>query len=223
MGEFLGVLAGGGMLLLAAALLFAFLYRLGAVDGKRIKGFARAGGTVIAAGAAYGLLGALISQTFYGRLESAARVETIFRLPGLLKMYKALQSPSWIGPLSGVFAWLGHWLGALLWGQYLFAGGTLAVLMTFCGSCFVYFRLCALWGPREAEDALFLIFCLPGALFLFLPGVAPILYLLCAAVFYFAGRRLKRREIAYSQSVYAGCAALCALFSAAVVMRVVMG
>lgn len=223
MGEFLGALAGGGMLLLVAALFCVFLRECGALSPARMKRLGRAALMVLGVAAAYFLTGAVMYSVLYEPVDHPAQFNRIFRTTSLERMYAALRSPSFYAPLSGVFAYAGHAVGAVLFGQYLLGGEVLALLMTAIGAWLFLERMASVVGTKTAEEGLFLIFSLPGALFLFLPGWPPLAFFLACCGVFFLGKRWPQQAFSYSPSVYAAVLSVGALLSAMVVYLAVIG
>lgn len=223
MGQFLGVLAGGGMLLLVAALFIAFLRERGILSLAGGKRLGRAAAMVLGAAAAYLLAGAIMYAVVYEPADNPAEINRIFRTPSLERMYAALRSPSFYAPLSGLFAYLGHGVGAVLFGQYLLGGEVLALLLTILGAWLLLERLGPLVGMKAAEEGLFLLLSLPGALFLVLPGWLPLAFFLAACGIFILGRRWPGRTVSCSPSAYASAVSVSAMLSAAVVYLAVTG
>lgn len=223
MGEFLGVLAGGGMLALVAVLFFAFLRECGALSPASGKRLGRAAATVLGIAAAYLLAGAVMYAVVYEPADNPAEINRIFRTPSLERMYAALRAPSFYAPLSGLFAYLGHAVGTVLFGQYLLGGEALSLLLTILGAWLLLERLGPLVGGKAAEEGLFLLFSLPGALFLMLPGWPALAFFLVSGGVYILGRRWPERIVSYSSSAYATVVSVSALLSAAVVYLAVTG
>ena len=137
MGEFLGALAGGGMLLLVGLLILRFLREIGAVRAEACRALLRTAGMALLTGAVYWLAGALLSRVLRGTLESAAAPEQIFSGPAFQRMLYALEYPEWTGPLSGLFAHLGHAVGAALFGRYVLGGVVLCFLCVMASACLI--------------------------------------------------------------------------------------
>ena len=105
---------------------------------------------------AYFLTAALICHLHRQEIGSPALIAQIFHGEKTRRAFDALQSPAWIGPLSGLFVYAGHALGALLFGQYELAGVSLAFLLTVCSVAMVISRLRAIFGDKTAKDVSFL-------------------------------------------------------------------
>ena len=223
MGGFLGVIAGGGMLLLIGALFFAFLRQAGAIKPGQAKRLGMAAGMTLGLGLAYWLLGGLFYGVLFEPVAGIAEFNAIFRTADLEKMYIALENPAFYGLFSGIFAYLGHFLGRILFGQYLFAGVVLALCMTLASVFLLMSRLEMILGEKEAQNGAFLLLCLPGALFLFLPGGAPLILLTLSVVFYFVGKKIPACRLRIPEGAYSWLIGISGIFSAAVVFGAVMG
>ena len=152
MGGFLGVIAGGGMLLLIGSLFFAFLRQAGAIKPGQAKRLGMAAGMTLGLGLAYWLLGGLFYGVLFEPVAGIAEFNAIFRTAGLEKMYIALENPAFYGLFSGIFAYLGHFLGRILFGQYLFAGVVLALCMTLASVFLLMSRMEMILGEKEAQN-----------------------------------------------------------------------
>ena len=223
MGGFLGALAGMGMLILIAALIFRFLRELSVLKQETARSLQRALGMTLAAGAVYWLGAALLARVLRGTLASAADLGQIFVGPYITRMFFMLEQPAWFAPASGLFAYAGHGLGAVLLGRYALGGVLLSFLMTAASVCLICRRLQCLWGLETAERLSFLLLCLPGAAFCFLPGWPPMALLLGAVVFSLAGKGKKAGTIALPPAVYDTALALCAVFSAWMLLAMIEG
>ena len=220
MGEFLGLLAGIGMFLLIGLLMGRFLVDMGWMRGETGRMLLRVAGMTLGVGAAYWMFGALMHVTLFGSLSSAAALDQIFCGPMMQEMFSALKNPCWTGPASGLIAYGGHTLGTLLFGQYALGGMALTVLTTGAAVGLLHAGLSPVWGAENAEKTVFLLLCLPGAVFLFLPGGAPVILLLAALAFLLGSRWLRPREAVpaparfFSSPAYDALLCLCAFFSA---------
>ncbi len=223
MGVFMGLLAGGGMLVLVGALLIAFLRRMRWISSAACKRMQLCGELTLAAGAAYWLTGALISQVFFGGLSSAAQAEGIFRGPYVQRVFSALPQPSLSDPLSGVFAWPAHLLGRILFEQYTFAGMTLSWMLVFAGLCLLQAGTERWLGGQWARDVSVLFLCLPVSPFLFLPGWPCLLFPAAAGVFFAFSRRMKKRTPAPPGAWYAWALAFFMCLSGAALACIVLG
>jgi len=223
MGGFLGATAGLGMMVLIGALFIAFLHQAGAVNREKIQRLIFAAGITLAMGMVYWLLGGLFYGVLFEPMASIAEINAIFRTKGLEKMYIALEETHFYGFLSGIFAWLGHGLGKILFEQYLFAGCVLAIFMTFISVYLLMSRLERIFGKQAAKNGIFLLFCFPGVLFFFLPGWVPLALLLTAILFYLAGRKIPSREWLLPDNVYSWLLGISGMLSAAVVFGAVRG
>ncbi len=193
MGDFLGALAGIGMLLLIGAMIGRFVCEMGWMRRETGRMLFRITGMTLGVGAAYWLFGALIRVTLFGKLTSAAALDEIFSGPYTRMMFEQTANPGPSGPASGLAAVIGHALGALLFGQYRLGAMAAAFLLTDGAACLLYAWISGWWGEKAAERTVFLLLCMPGAVFLYLPGWAPMLLLLTALIFFLGGKMLLRR------------------------------
>ena len=223
MGEFLGALAGGGMLLLIVALVLCFLREIGALKKDTALRLGRCCGITVCMGSAYLLLGALISRVIYHAPESPAFIDEYFRGAYLQSMFSALKQPSWFRPVSGLFAWAGHGLGAVLFGNAVLGGQALCWGLTCLGVFLLESRLCPLVGQHGADSAAIFILSLPGALFLFLPGWPCVAFLGAACAFFFFGKYLPLRKRQLPPALYSIGLAVGSMLSAAVTAGAVFG
>lgn len=191
MNGLLGTLAGGGMLVFIGVLVLLALRRAGLVTSA---GTARdllwCAGVTLAVGALYFLSGLLLHFAVFQELPEAGDYTGIFRSGYLSRVYDALEKPSFFGPLTGLFVYLGHAAGKLMFSQYHAGGLAAAWGMTLAASCLFYFRLQGSCGRTAARDAVFFLLALPCGVFFFLPGWGPVLFLIAALLFFFAGKRL---------------------------------
>ena len=164
MAEFLGMAASVGMLALIAALLFTFLIRAGAVKKQTAKSLAVSALTVLGMGTAYFLTAALICHMNRQEIGSPALIVQIFPGEKTQRFFAALASPVWTGPLSGLFVYAAHALGALLFGQYALAGLALAYLLTTVSIILVQKRSEALAGEKAGGQIAFLLLFMPVTL-----------------------------------------------------------
>ena len=110
-----------------------------------------------------------------------------------------------------------------LFEQYLFAGAVLAISMTLISVCLLICSLEKIFGEGAAQKGAFLLLCLPGALFFFLPGWAPLALLLVSILFYFAGKKIPSSAWRMPESLYSWLIGIAGMLSAAVVLGTVMG
>ena len=223
MGDFWGALAGIGMLALIGALFVRFLREMGWMRRETARMLLRVTAGTGGVFAVLMLAAFLIRRTLYGAPASLFQVGQIFTGPAVQRMLDALEHfPGSVGPIGFLFACLGRALGTLLFGQYRLGGMVLAFLMTDAGACLLYAPLSARWSPAYAGRAVFLLLCLPGSVFLFLPGWAPMLFFGAALTLFLAERLwLKDRfppapAPLLSPPLYDGLLCLCALLSAMV-------
>ncbi len=223
MAEFLGMAASVGMLALIAALLFTYLIRAGAVKKQTAKSLAVSALTVLGMGTAYFLTAALICHMNRQEISSPALIAQIFPGEKTQRVFAALASPVWTGPLSGLFVYAAHALGALLFGQYALAGLALAYLLTTVSIILVQNRSEALAGEKAGGQIAFLLLFLPGSVFFFLPGWTPMALLLASLLYYFALKKAKGREMAAGLPAYGPVLSLTGVFSAFALTAAVMG
>ncbi|MBQ9264811.1 MAG: hypothetical protein IJ189_11485 [Clostridia bacterium] len=216
MAGLLGALAGGGMLMLSGILFFAFLLEVGAVDRAACRCFLRLTLTTVSVGCLYFLFGALVHQVLRYDLADAADYTHFFRNDALVRAYEGLEQPGREGFLTHIFVLLGHGVGRLLLGQYASGGWVTAWGMTCLALCLLYARLRAWMDEEVAGKAAFMLLCLPGSVFFFLPGWPPLALLLLALIFYFAGKGLPVRLFQVHPVVGQVIAVICMLSSACV-------
>lgn len=217
MGKFLGALAGIGMLGFIACLVLRFLCECHLVSAKQILRIRRVSLIVSCVAGIYWLCGGLMYAVVYEPIASLAEINAIFRTSSQERMYELLKSPSFAMPVSGLFAWIAHGIGTVLFGQYLFAGVILALGMTMLGSCLLYSRAEKLWGQSFADQILFLLLAIPGALFLFLPGWQPAVYLCISILFFLLGKRFPERKVSWRGPEYEILLSIFSILSAMVV------
>ena len=149
---------------------------------------------------------------------------------GLLKGHrpKALLAMSWEGLRTVktiLFLFLLIGMITALWR----ASGTIAVIVCYAArfiqpSVFLLMsRMEMILGEKEAQNGAFLLLCLPGALFLFLPGGAPLILLTLSVVFYFVGKNFPACRLRIPEGAYSWLIGISGIFSAAVVFGAVMG
>ena len=223
MGEWLGMLAGGGMLALIAALVLTFLRQIGVLSAQQFRSVAVIGALTVFAGLSYLAFGALIHQVTQGDISSIASYSEYYRIPYLQQMYEHLRSPEYSGLFYGLFVYAGHALGVLLLGEYLSGGLLLAWLACWAGTCLLYFRLESFFVQASARQIAMTALLLPGSVFLFLPGSACLWYLLAAALFYFLTRKFKKRKLILPAWVFPMALPACAVCSAFIAAAVVTG
>ena len=223
MADFLGFAASAGMLALIGCLAALFLRETGALSPRALKNLLHAFLMAAGVGAAYFLVAALICQLHRQEIGSPALIAQIFSGACTKRVFEAIQSPAWIGPLSTPFVYAAHGLGALLFGQYELAGIALAFLMTVLSGTLLLGRLGALLGEKRARDLLFLLLCLPFGVFLFLPGWPPLLLLIGSIAFSLLGRRIAPRKEKSQPPAYGLILALSTVLSAFVLTGAVSG
>ena len=81
----------------------------------------------------------------------------------------------------------------------------------------------ALAGEKAGGQIAFLLLFLPGSVFFFLPGWAPMALLLASLLYYFALKKAKRREMATGLPAYAPVLSVTGVFSAFALTAAVMG
>lgn len=198
MGGLLGLLAGCGMLMLIGVLLLRFLQSVRLLSRENVRQIVRCFGTTVAAGSIYLLCGLLLRQAVYLDVSDAADYKAYFHSPYLDGVYQALERPASIGPATDLFLLIARAAGTLLFSQPLSGGLLTAWGMTGLSVCLVFFRVRKLYGAEAGRDAAFLLLCLPGAIFFFLPGRAPLLLLLASCLFFFLGKKLRPRPFSLS-------------------------
>ena len=223
MDKYLGFLAGCGMLLLIGGLIAAFLRQMGVMTQAGTRRVIRCAMMTFFAGLAYFFIGALIYQVFYGKLESAARVDVFFQGPYLQRMFSALNSPSWFAPVSGAFAWMGHLLGRLFFGQFLFGGIVLAWGAVFFSLFLLQTTLERLFGLSAAKDLSLLLLCCPGSVFLFLPGWPCFALFIVSCAVCICLRRFRQRTFLVPSVPFSWALACCVCLNAAVLTCMVFG
>ena len=223
MDSFLGLLAGVGMLALIGILFVSFLRQIGVMKSGQVRLAARCAGIAFGAGVGYWLVGALVDQVIYNNLASISQIDAIFRGPYLQKMFSSLAAPEWFAPLSGLFCFLSHGLGRLLFGQYILAGMVLSWMLTYLSVCLLSARLQSMWDEKTAENTVFFLLCFPGALFFFLPGWASLALFLASVGFFFLGKRFRVSKPAVNDTMYAILLCISSVLSAMVVTGAVYG
>lgn len=181
------------MLLTVLALICAFLCEIGRMRPETARRLGRVLLCVWGADAAHVLLSGLMYYTVYGS-DGFPALEEMFRTAYLEKMYSALRTPEFFAPVSGALAWLGHGIGKALFGQYVLGGFLLSEGVTYIACCLLAVRLRERFSPRAALQGVLLVCLLPGAVFLYLPGWPPLLFLGIAGVFFILGKRLPQKE-----------------------------
>ena len=223
MSGWLGALAGGGMLILICVLVFAFLRQIGRVGQGFAQTAGRVAAAVLSAGVVFFGLGALLQQVIFQNLESAADYPVYFHTEYLSRVYEAVQEPRWLGPLTGVFVFAAHGLGRVLFEQVTLASIVLSWGMTMIAAGLVFCRLRGIWPSRAAWRGVFLLLCLPGSVFFFLPGWPPMALLLVAALFFFLGKKLPAGQVRLSDAGYFTILSVSALLSSFVMAALVLG
>lgn len=223
MGNILGGIAGGGMLILIGVLVLLFLHQVSLLPEALLRRIARTCGLTLGAGILYLLAGLLLDLALFQE-DAVPEISAVFSNGYLDRVYAMLEQPSWQGPLTGAFVWAAHGLGRLLQEQYRFAALALAWALTCASACLIRERIRAVWGEAWAREGMFLLLCLPGAVFFFLPGFPPLLLFLFSLLFFFAGKRLGGRDVRPVRgsaflAVLTGCAVLSAFITAALVLR----
>ena len=218
MAELLGFVAGAGMIAFIGVLIVAFLLQMGWVTRDAAKLLGRSAVMVCGAGTLYLGIALVFELAVYGKIENGVTLDAAFHGPYIRAVLAALENPQGVGPVSMAFAAIGFVLGKVFFGQYVFCGLVLAWGMTIASLFLLQLRLRKIADDPTARDAAFLLLCLPGSVFLLLPGFAPLCLLLCAVIFYLLGKRLKRWKIRLSPTAYGGLLGLCAMLSAAVVI-----
>ena len=193
MSGFLGALSGGGMLVFIGILVLTTLLRAGRVSAAGVRDILWCAGVTFGIGLMYHLSGLLLQLAVFLDLPEGGSFTGVFRSGYLLKVYEALENPSFLGPVTGPFVYLGHAAGKLLFSQYHSGGLALSWGMALAAACLFYFRAKNAEGPGPARDLVFFLLTLPFGVFFFLPGCAPVLFLLAALLFSLLGRRFRFR------------------------------
>lgn len=193
MGEFFRFAGERLMLLIVLALIGAFLCETGKMRPETARRLGRVLLCVWGAEAAHVLLSGLMYFTVYGS-EGFPALEEMFRTAYLEKMYGALQMPAFFAPVSGALAWLGHGIGKVLFGQYALGGVLFSEGITYTACCLLDARLRERFSSQAALQGVLLACLLPGAVFLYLPGWPPLLFLGAAWLFFALGKRLPQKE-----------------------------
>ena len=224
----MGLLAGIGMLLLLGLLIGRFFRDMGWMSRETGRMLGRVTGMTLGVGAVYWLFGALIHGMLYGELSGAA-LRQVFCGPYTQEMFEIVKQPVFTGPAAFLFALFGHALGALLFGQYELSAVVTALLMTDAAACLLTAWMAGRRGEKDAEKSVFLLLCLPGAIFLFLPGWAPVILLVVSLALFLAGKRLFPKDYVPAKSrflsspAYDALLCLCAFFSALVTACAALG
>ncbi len=223
MAENLGFLAGCGMLALIGTLVVSFLRQMGWLSRDTSLLLGRSAAMTCAAGLLYFLLALLSFLAVYGKIESQVNLSVLFRGSGMSRMISALYHPETASLDSAAFAWLSFLAGSVLFGQYEFCGICLAWCLTAASLFLVQKRFRSLADDKTARDMAFLLLCLPGGVFLMLPGWAPVLLLVCAVGFDVLGKRLHSWKARFSPVAYGWIITVCAVLSAAVTIAAAEG
>lgn len=194
MAEFLGFAASAGMLSLIGCLIALFLKEAGALRARTVQTLLHCFLMAAGVGTAYFLTAALICHMSRQEIASPALISRIFSGQKTQRVFSALSEPAWTGPLSGPFVYIAHLLGKVLFGQYELAGLALAFTLTVIGLTLITVRLGALLGALAAKELSFLLLCLPGGVFFFLPGFMPLTLFLLAVTFFLLGKRIPAPE-----------------------------
>ena len=211
------------MLMMIGILILVFLRELRLLSSESLRRIISIYGLTAAVGALYFLAGALLRQATYQDVESAAAFDVFFSSGYLRRVYDLLSHPAWDGVLTGAFIYASHAIGALLLGQYLFGGWVLAWGLTGLSMCFIEAGLRKIFGRQAAKDGVFLLFCAPGAVFLFLPGWPPTAMLAAALALYFLSGRITERKRTLPRAGYGLILAFLSLLSASVTAALVLG
>ncbi len=221
MAETLGFLAGCGMLALVGWLFVSFLLEMRWISWERTRLIGRTALMTCGAGVLYLLVAAVHFLTVYQ--TNLAGLSDLFRGPYMTGVFQALTTPRGVDACSLVFVGLAHGLGAVLFRQFELSGLWLAWVLTGAGLYLIQLRLEKKLGEKTAFDLAFLLLCLPGSVFLLLPGCAPFVFFLLALSFFFLGKHLPYRSVRLHPTAYGWAVALCALFSAAITTGMVTG
>ena len=194
MGDFLGLAAGIGMLLLIGLILFAFLRQLHWISDEKAKSVLRCALMCLGMGTCYYLGAALLCAIQLRELHSAVRLSEVFTGEKIQIVLDALDHPVWTGPLSGLFVYAARLLGKVFFSQYQFAGVAFSFLLSTVACCMVYFASLSFFDEKTAQNTAFLSLCLPGSVFFFLPGAGPILYAFIGLALLLLSKLLKVRR-----------------------------
>lgn len=212
-----GALGGVGMLALIGLLILAFLRKAGLLKGETVRTMLRCACMTALVGAGYFLFALLIRFTVYGAFEAGQDIGQALGGPYFHEALNALSAPAFSYPVTGVFAAVAHFLGGILFRQYRLTGFALAYLMTTAALWLLTVRLKTIWNEQAAENAAFLLLCLPGSAFFFLPCGVPLVFLLAGLIFFFLGRKIPPCAFSLSHRGYTALLTVCLCLSAAVI------
>lgn len=223
MADILGFLAGCGMIVMVFILAALFLRQMGWIREDTLHMIGRCALMTCAAGILHLSLALLFQLTVYGKIEDALALNVLFRGSYMNRMFVAMSAPGGVGLVSMVFAALSYFMGSLLFGQYAFCGVCLAWAMTSASLCLIQARIQKITDDRTAQDASFLLLCLPGSLFFLIPGFAPVCLLACSIAFYLLGKRFHKWKLRFTPAAYGWLIAVCSILSSAVTVCAAQG
>lgn len=178
-------LSGAAMLLFLLALLLSVLEKTGLVRKQTACPLMKTALICVGFGLAYDgvarLVFALCCDT-----EGAPGIRELYSAGWLETYYTGLETG------SGLLNLPGHWLGRLLFGEFLMGGVVFSTLLTAASLHLFYLRLRALRGEGAARTGQALMLVFPGAFFCFLPGWGAWALLGAALIFTAIGQKRKR-------------------------------
>lgn len=221
MSGFIGALGSLGMFFLIAVLFFTFLKEIGALHPEKGKDILQISLAVLAVGLVFWLSGGIVHAAVYGPDSTQlSDIPSLFRTDALEKIYACLEVPAWCGPFSGLFVYVAHGIGKILFGKYLLAGMLLCLCLTVAGCCLFMERFRVIFGRDKAKNVLFLLLSLPGSFFLFLPGGASVIFFFLSLLFFFLGKKIPKVK---SEGSFALLLSLNGILSGALIFAVVTG
>ena len=194
MAGLLGFLAGAGMMVLIGVLVLAFCRQMAWITADTARKIGKTFAFSALCGVCYLLFAALVRQVMQQNVESAADYSGILQSAYLNRVYAAVENPQWMGFATGVFIYAAHALGTLMLGQYLPAALALSFCMTGAACCLIQCRCEKCFGESFAKSMVFLILCLPGAVYSFLPGCAAVYLLVFSILFHVFGKRIPQKQ-----------------------------
>ena len=106
----------------------------------------------------------------------------------------------------------------------MLSGLLLAWCMTWISLCLLQIAARNFFDEKTGKDLAFLIVCLPGALFLFLPGWLPLIFLTVSVGVWIAGKKNRKKwETPIPPALYGWMIAVFMTLSAAVTAGAVFG
>jgi len=224
MGKVIGYLGSMGMLAFISMLFFAFLRQVGAFSSDSATRLKKACVLSLLPAMIYWLSGYLMYCVVYGQnVIAITDIQALFPSESFKNTIYSLEAPVFHGLFSGIFAFVGHWIGKILFGKYLLGGALLAMMLVIAGVYLLLFRAEKILGKRAAVHLIMLLFAVPGAFFLFLPGAPPLIFFLLAFVIYFAFLQIKPIAVSYSDSIISILLVVLTVVSSAVLFAAVTG